>query len=112
MDPARNNLFYCLAKAAQSAACSASIPCVENLHCDATSTCQPRVTSGACTTDDDCASGVPYCDPYIGNKCDSGLGFIGGAPACADYGGTAGGLGGASGGAGGSTGGNDAATGG
>jgi len=106
--------FTCVAKAAQSAACNATVPCLENLHCDATNTCQPRVTTGACTTSDDCAASVPYCDPYVGGRCDMGRTFGGGAAACVDYGGSAStGVGGSpGGGTGGSTGGNDAAAGG
>jgi len=112
-DPANNNLFTCLGKAAQSMACSATIPCLENLRCDSTSTCQARVNATeTCATNDDCIATAPYCDPYIGHKCDSGLSFAGGAAACADYGAGATGSGGSGGaGTGGSGGGdNDAST--
>jgi hypothetical protein len=99
--------YTCVAKGAQGAACDAATPCVEALRCDSTATCQPRANpTETCATNDDCATTAPYCDPYIGHKCDSGLSFGGGAAACVDYGA------GASTGTGGSTGTTDAATGG
>jgi len=114
-DPAHNNLFYCLAKAAQGMPCSAAVPCVENLRCDGvTNSCQPRANATeSCTTNDDCVSGASYCDPYIGNKCDTGLSFAGGAAACAAYGGSSSGVGGSGGGGtGGASGNGDASAGG
>ena len=88
-DPVTSNLV-CLAKAAQSAACSATVPCVETLRCDGlTSTCMPRFGAGeSCGTTDDCIATAPYCDPYLGCKCDLGLSFAAGAAACVDYGGS------------------------
>ena len=78
-----------------------------HVHCDSTGVCQARANATeSCATNDDCISTAPYCDPYIGHHCDSGLSFAGGAAACVDYGASA------STGTGGSTGGNDAATGG
>jgi hypothetical protein len=104
--------FTCLAKAAAGTACSADVPCVETQRCAAaTSTCVALFMSGeTCGTSDECATTAPYCDPYIGNKCDVGLIFAPTATAaCADYGGTSTGTGGSSGGgSGGSTGSNDA----
>lgn len=103
----------CLAKAAQSEPCSASIPCVPAMRCDGTTnTCVPRaMATESCSVNDDCATAAPYCDPYVGHRCDVGLSFAGGAAACVDYGGSAssagtGGSGG--GGTGGASGGNDA----
>ncbi len=88
-DPATNQLT-CLAKAAQSAPCSATVPCVDPFRCDSTSlTCVPKLMSGEfCGSSADCASTVSYCDPYAGCKCDPGLKFAGGASACVDYGGS------------------------
>ena len=40
-----------------------------------------------CGSSGDCASAAPYCDQYIGCKCDLGLSFAAGANACVDYGG-------------------------
>jgi hypothetical protein len=109
-DPATATVgdLVCVGKAAQSAACSTDIPCQEMFRCDGiTNTCAARLASGdSCTSNDDCAVATPYCDPYIGNKCDQGLSFAAGAAACSDYGGTAltgtGGSGGGQGGSGGS----------
>lgn len=104
----------CLAKALQSEPCSAAIPCVPAMRCDGvTNTCVPRANATeSCTVNDDCAPAAPYCDPYIGNKCDVGLSFAGGADACNAYGGTSTGTGGSGGGGtgGASGGGNDASS--
>jgi len=93
-------VYKCVAKHMASEACDVDTnPCLEALRC-LNGTCQARADSGgACTSDDDCATAVAYCDPYIGNKCDTGLTFGGGAAACAAFGGSAsaGGTGGASG---------------
>jgi hypothetical protein len=79
-------LAQCVAEGAQAAACSATQPCQPTLRCD--NTCGPLFETGtACATSADCASDAPYCDPTIGNKCDSGLTFAAGAPSCKDYGG-------------------------
>ena len=106
-DPATATVgdLVCVAKAGQSADCGATVPCLETFRCDATSnTCAARLASGeSCTSSDDCASAAPYCDPYIGNKCDLGLSFAPGAAACVDYGGP--GLTGTGGSGGGGTGG-------
>jgi hypothetical protein len=115
VDPSSTStLPSCLTKAAQSAACSATVPCLEAFRCDgATQTCLPPVMAGeACTANTDCPTAAPYCDPAIGNKCDLGLSFAAGAATCAAYGGGATGTGGSSGGgSGGSTGTNDASSG-
>ncbi|GAC1573020.1 MAG: hypothetical protein NVS3B20_04810 [Polyangiales bacterium] len=77
----------CLAKKAAGDACDATTaPCLESLRCS--TTCLDRFQSGgACTSNDECAASAPYCDPYIGKKCDAGLGFAPGAPVCKDFGG-------------------------
>ena len=92
----------CLAKALQSEACSATIPCIPTMRCDSgTNTCVPRaMATESCGTSEDCATAAPYCDPYIGHKCDVGLSFAAGALTCVDYGG--GGLSTGTGGSGGS----------
>ena len=81
--------YMCVARVASGMPCNASTPpCLETLRC-AAGTCADRVSTGAsCTTDDDCASSAPYCDPYAGSKCDPGLSFAAGSPSCADYGGS------------------------
>jgi hypothetical protein len=87
-DPVSGNLT-CLDKAAQGAACSATVPCLETLRCDgATGTCLARFTAGqSCGSSDDCVAAAPYCDQSIGCKCDLGLSFSAGGAACVDYGG-------------------------
>lgn len=79
-------VMNCVTKKARGEQCDPqTAPCLEDLRCDGT--CQDRFQSGAaCTSDADCASGAPFCDPYIGNKCDAGLIFAPGAAACRDYG--------------------------
>jgi len=87
-------------------ACDATNPCVETLRC--AGTCVALVAAaGACTSNSDCASAAPYCDPYSGHKCEVGLAFAPTATAaCADYGGAAvSGTGGSPGGTGGTDGG-------
>lgn len=70
----------CLGKKASGEQCNATLPCLEDLRCN--NVCGTRFATGvACATDDDCASGAPYCDPAI-NKCDAGLIFAPGAAAC------------------------------
>jgi hypothetical protein len=103
----------CAPKKMLNDTCDDMTPCLETLRC-VNGTCLGRAMPGeSCTSDADCpttgSSAAPYCDPYIGNKCDSGLSFGGGAPACVDYGGggtgaTGGSDGGGTGGAGGSAG--------
>jgi hypothetical protein len=91
----------CLAKGAMSAVCNAATPCLETLRCDATSgMCAPlRMPNEGCASSSECPAAAPYCDPYVGNKCDIGLSFAPTAvAACADYGGgSSSGTGGASG---------------
>lgn len=106
----------CLGKAAQSATCSDTVPCLETFRCDAaTSTCMTRLGSGeSCTSSDDCAPSTPFCDPYLNGKCDLGLSFAAGASSCVDYGGTGtptGSGGSSGGGVGGTTGNVDASAG-
>lgn len=100
-------VYKCVAKHMAGEACDNDTnPCVEALRC-LDGKCQDRAAmGGACTSNDDCAMTVPYCDPYIGNKCDKGLSFGGGAAACAAFGGSP------SGGTGGASGGSDAGSGG
>jgi hypothetical protein len=39
----------------------------------------------SCSTNDDCAAGVPYCDVYAGNICTIGLTFATGATDCEGF---------------------------
>jgi hypothetical protein len=97
------SLLVCTAKAMTGATCSATTPCLEALRCSA-GTCTDRVAASMpCTSNDDCATAAPYCDPSAGNRCTTGLLFAPLSPSCADYGGTTG-AGGSGGGAAGTTG--------
>src|SRR6266498_480235 len=83
-----SNIMVCMPKGASGDTCSATAPCTEDLRC-AESKCTERVgMAGACTSNDDCSSVAPFCDPYAGNKCDKGLSFSAGSTSCGDFGGT------------------------
>jgi hypothetical protein len=104
--PNASNNLVCTAKGMTGATCNATTPCLEALRCS-NGTCADRVPGGMpCTSNDDCATAAPYCDPFAGNRCGPGLTFATNSLSCADYGGTAstgaGGSGGAGGGAAGS----------
>lgn len=81
--------YTCTAKAAQGAACSAAVPCVDPYRCDAASgTCMTKLAQGTfCGSSADCLPAAPFCDQYVGCKCDLGLSFAAGALTCVDYGG-------------------------
>jgi len=94
----------CTAKAMTGTTCSATKPCLEALRCSA-GTCTDRVVAAMpCTSNDDCATAAPYCDPSAGNRCTQGLLFAPLSPSCADFGGSTG-VGGSGGGAAGGAGG-------
>jgi hypothetical protein len=98
--------YMCMARVASGMPCNTTMPpCLESLRC-AAGTCADRVASaGSCSSNDDCISTAPFCDPYAGNKCDPGLSFAVGAPVCNDFGGSGSGPGtGGQGGTAGSTG--------
>jgi hypothetical protein len=102
-----SSVYVCMPKGMSGATCSATTPCVDSLRC-AGGSCTDRVASGgSCTSNADCATSAPFCDPYAGNKCDLGLSFASGSPSCSAFGGTtgAGGTSGGTGGGGGSGGG-------
>jgi hypothetical protein len=107
--------MMCVAKGALGAACSAATPCdgTKMLTCTA-GMCAMQVASGdTCTTDADCLAAAPYCNPYAGNKCGTGLTFSAGSASCSAFGGTASATGtaGAAGGTAGAGGGSDGAAG-
>jgi hypothetical protein len=85
--PAAGGVMQCVTEGAQGAACSATLPCQSTFRCD--NTCGPLLQAGTlCAADADCDPSAPYCDPNVGNKCDLGLSFAAGAPACSAYGGS------------------------
>jgi hypothetical protein len=110
--PNASGNLVCTAKGMSGAACSATAPCLETLRCNGT--CGERLPmNSACTSNDDCAATAPYCDPYAGNVCFSGLFFAPNSSSCADFGGSSSaGTGGTTGGSGGGTGGSGGGTGG
>jgi hypothetical protein len=74
--------YQCKPAAQTGQACSATTPCVSAQRCLG-GTCEARARSGGkCTTNDDCGSDAPYCDPYAGNICTLGLTFATGATDC------------------------------
>jgi hypothetical protein len=100
--------FYtCLAKGAMGATCDAADPCIDTLRC-AAGTCAPPIdnvmVTGACSSDEDCASTVPYCDEFAGAtaSCDKGLQFAPGSASCTGFLSTSGSTGAAGSGAAGS----------
>ncbi|HVU49818.1 MAG TPA: hypothetical protein VHL80_03970 [Polyangia bacterium] len=103
----------CVDKILLGKACDAvMMPCDDTKMLTCTGgTCVKQSAQGeACASDADCLAAAPYCNPYAGGKCSTGLTFAAGSNSCNDYGGTgsatgfAGSSGGGSGGAGGSTG--------
>jgi hypothetical protein len=65
--------------------CSETVPCVSANRCVA-GLCEARAGLGqACSTDGDCVPSAPFCDPYIGGKCSTGLTFAAQAPDCNGY---------------------------
>lgn len=81
------NVFVCTPKKTQGLTCDdKTSPCATDLRC--ATVCQPKVGAGGqCTTNDDCTSDAPFCDPYQGSKCDGGIRF-GAGTSCKDYGGS------------------------
>ncbi|HEX4403607.1 MAG TPA: hypothetical protein VH560_02185 [Polyangia bacterium] len=99
--------MMCVAKGALAAACSATAPCdaTKMLTCGAAGTCvMQSATGGACTTNADCLAAAPYCNPYAGNKCGTGLTFSAASASCAAFSGSATGTAGAGGGTAGASG--------
>ncbi len=106
----------CVAKGATvGATCDAATPCdaTKMLTCGAAGTCVAQSASGgACTTNADCLTAAPYCNPYAGNKCGTGLTFSAGSASCSAYSGASGGTAGTGGGTAGTGGGTAGAGGG
>src|SRR5208283_3779930 len=71
----------CIPAAQAGQACSPTVPCVSSQRCS-NGLCMDRASSGLCSSDDDCAASVPYCDVYAGSICTIGLTFATGASDC------------------------------
>jgi hypothetical protein len=77
--------YKCADKASLNQTCSEDIPCKEDLRC-ALGSCADRVgNTGSCSSDDDCDTAAPFCDPFAGNKCSQGLLFASGSNSCAGF---------------------------
>jgi hypothetical protein len=101
--------MMCTDKGKQGAVCDAADPCLDAGFTCKGGTCVAQAGQGeSCTSNADCSSTVPYCNPYASNKCSPGLTFSAGATSCNDYGGT-GSTTGAAGAGGGAAGGDGAA---
>jgi hypothetical protein len=71
--------YFCANKVGLGGACSAAVPCLENLRCsDGVCTVQAEIGI-ACSVDQDCSSG--FCHPYAG-KCAKDIRFADGSAAC------------------------------
>ena len=87
--PTASGGYTCTPAKQEGEPCDAA-PCVSTERCEATGatghTCEPRVAADKpCTTSDDCAPAAPYCDPYVGNICTTGLSFATHAPDCKGF---------------------------
>jgi hypothetical protein len=100
------NIWECAERAAENKVCSDDVPCKEELRCSLGSCTKRAGNLASCGSDEDCEAAVPYCDPYAGNKCTSGLLFGPGSTSCTVFANPTTGAGGSGGhgGTGGSTG--------
>jgi hypothetical protein len=101
------NVWECAERAAENKVCSDDVPCKEELRCSLGSCTKRAGNLASCGSDEDCEAAVPYCDPYAGSKCTSGLLFGPGSTSCTAFANPttgAGGSGGGRGGSGGATG--------
>ena len=74
-----SGVYSCATKVGLGGACSAVVPCLENLRClDNVCTAQAEIGM-ACSVDQDCNSG--FCHPYAG-KCAKDIRFADGSAAC------------------------------
>ncbi len=76
----------CTVRLGFGGACSATVPCLENLRCDlsgAVGMCSTLFTdSSPCLSDGDCASG--FCEPFA-LRCSHDVRFASGTPACTAF---------------------------
>ena len=90
--PATKLTYDCEPAEADGQPCEVTTePCVSTERCEANvgvtgNTCMPRVSLGqSCVTSADCDPSAPYCDPYVGNLCTTGLSFASRAADCAAF---------------------------
>ncbi len=78
----------CVPKKGSGEPCDATTPCLDTLRC-AGGACAPLLKlNDKCTSDDDCSTDAPYCNPYAGNECGKGLTFATHSPSCSAFGDT------------------------
>jgi hypothetical protein len=80
--PNASNVLLCVAEGMSGDSC-ATAPCNHSFRC-AAGTCTDLVeAAGTCTTNSDCASAAPYCNPYTNPPtCGTGLQFAAQSPSC------------------------------
>ena len=80
--PNASNVLLCTAEGKSGDACT-TVPCNHSYRC-AAGTCTDLVqAAGTCTTNSDCASSAPYCNPYTNPPtCGTGLQFAAQSPSC------------------------------
>jgi hypothetical protein len=90
--PATKLTYDCEPAKADGQPCDVTTePCVSTERCESNvgvtgNTCMPRVSLGqSCVTSADCDPSAPYCDPYVGNLCTTGLSFASQAADCAAF---------------------------
>ena len=78
----------CTNKATVNTTCSDAVPCADGFYCTG-GKCQATLGMNvACCADSDCSTAYPYCNPYAGFECGTGLGFATHSPSCAPFGDT------------------------
>jgi hypothetical protein len=78
--------MQCVDKKGTGVACDANTPCQDILRCVG-GVCAARLMASAkCCNDNDCPTAAPYCNPYAGYECGSGLTFAAHSPSCTAFG--------------------------
>ena len=80
-----SGLAECEPAAGLGASCADGVACVSEALCGASQTCIARQQSGGgCSSDDQCATAAPYCDP-ADSVCSLGLTFAAGSNDCVAF---------------------------
>jgi uncharacterized membrane protein YgcG len=78
----------CVNKKGSGETCDATTPCQDTLRCTGGKCDKLLVAADKCCTDADCPTTAPYCNPYAGYECGSGLTFATHSPSCKVFGDT------------------------
>jgi hypothetical protein len=82
-----DGISTCTRRQDKAAACSATIPCLPGLRCEAGACAEKKPNDVACAHDDECQS--DYCDPFppagMPQTCGLGLSFARFSPSCSAY---------------------------